>query len=191
MVNPHDESLARERSELAATLDRWLEWPMVLLALVWLALLLIELISGLTPAIERLGLIIWGIFIAEFLLRWILAPEKLAFVRKNWLTAITLIVPAIRVLRVFRIARAIRGVRFVRIIGSINRGMNSLAGSMQRRGFPYVAAATLLVLVLGAAGMYAFEREAAPAAMTSYGDALWWTAMLLTTIGTDYWPRTA
>jgi voltage-gated potassium channel len=25
----------------------------------------------------------------------------------------------------------------------------------------------------------------------SYGDALWWTAMLLTTIGTDYWPHTA
>ena len=60
---------------------------------------------------------------------------------------------------------------------------------MQRRGLPYVAALTFLVLLLGAAGIYAFEREAEPIMLDSYGDALWWTAMLLTTIGTDYWPR--
>ena len=24
----------------------------------------------------------------------------------------------------------------------------------------------------------------------SYGDALWWTGMLLTTMGSDFWPRT-
>ena len=27
--------------------------------------------------------------------------------------------------------------------------------------------------------------------METYGDAVWWTAMLLTTLGSEYWPRTA
>lgn len=38
--------------------------------------------------------------------------------------------------------------------------------------------------------MYAFENEV-PGGPDSYGAALWWTAMLLTSIGTDYWPQTA
>jgi voltage-gated potassium channel len=29
-----------------------------------------------------------------------------------------------------------------------------------------------------------------PGGFTSYGDALWWTAMLLTSIGSQYWPVT-
>ena len=38
--------------------------------------------------------------------------------------------------------------------------------------------------------MYAFENET-PTGLKSYGHALWWTAMLLTSIGSDYFPQTA
>jgi voltage-gated potassium channel len=45
------------------------------------------------------------------------------------------------------------------------------------------------VLVLGAAGMYALEAdETGGRGFDGYGDALWWTAMLLASLGTDYWP---
>jgi voltage-gated potassium channel len=60
---------------------------------------------------------------------------------------------------------------------------------LQRRGFGYVIALTLLVLFAGAAGMYAFESTS-PNGLTSYGEALWWTAMTLTTMGSQYWPQT-
>jgi voltage-gated potassium channel len=183
------DELSRERSALERKLDRWLEWPMIVLAGVWLGLLVLELVQGISPTLERLGLVIWGIFILEFVLRFSLAVDKSRFLQRNWLTALTLILPALRVFRVLRIARAMRGVRLVRILGSINRGMNSLGRSLQRRGLPYVIALTLLVLFIGAAGMYAFERETGATAIDSYGDALWWTAMLLTTIGSDYWPQ--
>lgn len=37
-----------------------------------------------------------------------------------------------------------------------------------------------------------FERGALPrGGIDSYGTALWWTAMILTTMGSDYWPKTA
>ena len=38
--------------------------------------------------------------------------------------------------------------------------------------------------------MYSFENEV-EGGMRNYSDALWWTAMLLTTMGSDYFPRTA
>jgi len=51
---------------------------------------------------------------------------------------------------------------------------------------------TLLVVGLGAAGMLSFEPASqVQGGFTSYGDALWWTAMLLTSIGSQYWPVTA
>ena len=37
--------------------------------------------------------------------------------------------------------------------------------------------------------MYAFERSEA-GGLVSYGEALWWTAMVMTTMGSQYWPQT-
>ncbi len=38
--------------------------------------------------------------------------------------------------------------------------------------------------------MYAFENEV-PNGLDSYGKALWWTAMTMTTMGSEYFPQTA
>jgi voltage-gated potassium channel len=38
--------------------------------------------------------------------------------------------------------------------------------------------------------MYTFEAGQPGSTLDSYGSALWWTAMVMTTMGTDYWPRT-
>jgi voltage-gated potassium channel len=63
---------------------------------------------------------------------------------------------------------------------------------MRRRGFGYVVALTTLITLTGAAGMYAFENANPDGrGLQDYGAALWWTAMLMTTIGSEYWPQTA
>jgi hypothetical protein len=47
------------------------------------------------------------------------------------------------------------------------------------------------VTVAGAAGMYAFEKELpGGGGLADYSTALWWTAMVMTTLGSEYWPRT-
>lgn len=70
--------------------------------------------------------------------------------------------------------------------------MRSLTAGFRQRGLGYVVVLTLFVAVTGAAGMYRFELDApAGAGFGDYGAALWWTAMLLTTMGSDYWPQTA
>jgi voltage-gated potassium channel len=101
----------------------------------------------------------------------------------------------LRIFRVFRVARLLRltrvgrGLRLFRVISSLNRGMRALAANLRRRGFGYVIALTLLVVFAGAAGMYAFENEI-PGGLNSYGEALWWTTMIMTTLGSQYWPQT-
>ena len=140
--------------------------------------------------------LIWAIFILDFMVRLVIAPHKFSYLKSNWLTVIALIVPAfrilriVRVVRVLRVARAARGLRLLRVVTSLNRGMKAISASFGRRGFGYALALTLIVNLTGAAGMYAFENEM-PRGFASYGAALWWTAMLLTTMGTEYWPQTA
>lgn len=190
------EELDKERHELLNRLQENMEIPMIILGLIWLVLLVMDLIRGLSPMLQLINNIIWVLFILDFLIKFILAPLKLSFLKKNVLTVISLAVPALRlfrlarVFRVMRTLRAIRGIRLVRLVGSINRGMRSLGATMHRRAFGYVLSITLLMLFVGAAGMYAFEKEV-ESGFKSYGAALWWTAMLLISIGSEYWPQTA
>lgn len=97
-----------------------------------------------------------------------------------------------RVLQAFRILRAARGLRLLQIVGTANRSMNILRRSLGRRGLGYVLLVTLAVALLGAAGMLVFEPARGVAGgFETFADALWWTAMLLTTMGSGFWPVTA
>jgi voltage-gated potassium channel len=192
---PEKEALERERYELLQRLEDWLEAPMLILAFAWLVLLVGELIWGESLAFEIIGTTIWAVFILNFAVEFILAPRKGAYLRSNWLTVISLLVPALRIFRVFRVARLLRltrvgrGLRLFRVISSLNRGMRALGANLQRRGFGYVVVLTVLVVFAGAAGMYAFENET-PGGLNSYGESLWWTTMIMTTLGSQYWPQT-
>ena len=190
-----EEALRKERYELLQRLEDLLEMPMLVLAFVWLALLIAELIWGESLLFEIIGTIIWGIFILDFAVKFVLAPHKVSYLKQNWLIALSVLIPPLRLLRVvwvfrlLQLARVGRGLRLFRVVSSLNRGMRALRASLSRRGFGYVIALTILVTLVGAAGMYAFE-SGAPGGMKSYGEALWWTAMVLTTMGSQYWPQT-
>ena len=162
---------------------------MLILALAWLALLVAELVWGRSPLLEVLGLVCWLALVFDFVLKLVIAPAKLAYLRENWLGLLSLALPALRLLRLGRALRAARAIRLVRFAGSLNRGIRALGASFGRRGFGYVVALTTVVTLAGAAGMYAIEREVSPH-FDSYGEALWWTAMIMTTMGSQDWPQT-
>lgn len=195
------ESVSKEAGEpehrwqVLHDLEDWLETPMLVLSFIWVMLVVVELLWGASGLLEVFGTSIWLIFLLEFLLRLTLAPDKLVFLANNWLTLASLVVPAFRLFRAFRlmrVARTARSLRLVRIVGTANRGMNALRRSLGRRGLGYVLFATVFTVLLGAAGMLAFEPASeVPGGFASYADALWWTAMLLTSIGSQYWPATA
>jgi voltage-gated potassium channel len=187
----------RLRWRALSRLEEHLDTPMAVLGVIWLALFVIEIVKGSNGVLTFLTTVIWIVFVAEFVLRLVIAPDRWLFIRKSWLTIIALLVPALRVLRFLRIlrvlraTRAVRGVRLVRTVGALNRGMGALGATLRRSGVWYVAGLTIVVSLAGAAGMYALEPHAAGGAgFTSYSDALWWTVMIMTTMGSGYWPQT-
>lgn len=183
--------LVNQRWRLLIQIEKVLEGPMIFLGFVWLVLLVVELVWGLMKPLQYASITIWIIFIVDFLIKFFLAPEKIPFFKKNWLTVISLIIPALRVFRIFRVVRllrGLRGIRLVRIVSSLNRSFKSLAATMERRAFGYVMILTLLVTFGGAAGMYAYENQ--NIGFSTYSMALWWTAMRIITSGNEFSPAT-
>lgn len=182
----------RERTKLLNRIDNLLDGPLIILGFVWLILIIVELLFEENPIIETLSYVIWIIFILDFLLKFFLAPRKGAYLKSNILTLISLIVPAFRILRIFRILRVLRfsrSLRLVKIIGSLNRGIKALSSVMERRAIGYVLLLTTILIFAGSAGMYAFEKDV-KGGLQDYGTALWWTTMIMTTLGSEYWPQT-
>lgn len=122
----------RKRYRFLYQLEAWMETPMFLLAIFWLYLFILELAKGLTAFQEKMVLIIWILFIVEFFLKVFLAINKIEYIKKNWLTAIALIVPAFRAFRLLRALRILRSARvanvtkFVRALTSTKRFINDV-----------------------------------------------------------------
>jgi voltage-gated potassium channel len=189
-----DELVDNERWEILEQVESWLELPVVILGFFWLGLLLVELLWGLTPFLDAMFYLIWIVFLIDFFLRFFLAPKKLRFMKRNWLTALSLPLPALRLFQIFRfvqilrVVRVTRSFRMVQVVSSVNRGMRSLSRTMARRGFGYAMLLTLFVVLIGAAGIHTFERHVP--GFDTYGNTLWWAVMVLTTIGPNFEPQT-
>ena len=127
-----DATQKRKETKFLFRLEAWLEAPMFVLALVWLYLFIVELTGELSSFQETLVLIIWVLFLLEFLLKLYLAPKKISYLRHNWIAAIALAIPALRVFRLVRAlsilssARVVSIGRFVRALTSANRFVTDL-----------------------------------------------------------------
>ena len=71
---------------------------------------IVEFSADLSPGWESaLGAVNWFIYVAfalNFLVQFALAPFKGRYLRRNWLAAISVLLPALRALRVLRAVRA-------------------------------------------------------------------------------------
>lgn len=192
-----------ERLKLLAHITALTDKFMIGLAFVWIALMIADFVGKLSAPLLYLNYGIWFLFILDFAVKFFVAPRKSNFLRTNWITLLSLILPAFRLVRIFQALATLRTLSLLRILTSFNRGMGALGAAMGKRGAGYVVILTLLVLFAGAAGMYQFEKpdqlvgegfgELARqgGGLHSYTDAVWWTAMLMTTIGSQYWPVTS
>jgi len=194
-LNPAQKAeLDSHREDLLHHLEKILRGPMIVLGFVWIVLIVIEFLEGLSHGLKLVTTAIWIVFILDFVLRFSLAPKKKQFLKQNWLTSLALVVPALRIFQfvgILRLLTASGGLSIVQIMGTLSRGMSALGQTLGRRGFGYIALLTLIVTFVGAAGMYGFENKVSgPGGIHNYGDAIYWTLMMITTIGSEYWPHT-
>jgi voltage-gated potassium channel len=179
-----------ERFELLTQFQAILEPAMAALGLVFLVLLLLDYtLTGLSVRTQaRLDTtlqVIWGVFVLDFAVRFVIAPAKGLFLRQNWFAALSLALPFLRPFRVLRAARVLRSFSLVRLLGGINRAMRVLRRVTRGQQFAYVAGLTLLAVFGGAAGALYFDQGIENAPIQTFGDALWWSATMVTTINNE------
>ncbi|MEM5775916.1 MAG: ion transporter [Anaerolineaceae bacterium] len=185
--------LDAERDEALEQISALLEPVVLFLSIIWLAQLIIELVWEATPLTQTIFWLIWVVFVIDFLIRLIIAPHKLDYLRRNWLTILSLFIPAVRILRLARAARILyaartaRSLQVIRVVSSLNRGIHSIRTHLQAQRFGYFLLLSLIIIPVGAAAMYFFEADASTGGFANYGDALYWTGMMVTTMGSGYW----
>jgi len=182
------------REELRERLDRWLDVPLALASIVLVLLALIELGGELAEPwrgrVAVLGWALWGLFFAEFAVKLALAPSKRAYLKRHPLDVLTLLLPFLRFLRLLRVLRVTRALPVVRLLIFGGRGSGAALALLGRRRLGQLALVSLMVVLLGAALGYVLEVGAPGAAISGFGDALWWSAALMTTVGSELYPVT-
>lgn len=118
--------------------------------------------SGLGIGLTVLGWLLWGVFVAEFAARLVVAPDTGRFLRRNWWQLIFLVLPTLRVLRLVRTVRLLRTGRVLSSAVRTSRSARGLLGS--RVG--WLGAVTLIVVLSTSQLLYGF------AGYDRYADAL-------------------
>jgi voltage-gated potassium channel len=185
------------RSGFLKTLPRKLDRPMLLLSFVWFLVIITELVNGTSPVLLSLGTVLWALFVIYFGLRLAIVPNKVTFLKRNWLFVLAILVPVLRLfpfLQRLPVARALTatfGMQVIWMFASADQGLRSLRRTLGRRGTGYALTLTAVVILAGAAGMLHFENVSPDTqGIHSYPKALWWSAMQITNIGSGYRPAT-
>lgn len=174
--DPDEEPTSRER--MAALVERRLDIPMAVLAVVWAGLVAYDLVA---PAAQRealtvAGNVIWGIFVVEFVVKIAVSGNPLRFLRRRWPSVLFLVLPALRLFRIVRAVRALRVLPAARVIGSSYRAVGTARGLLEGR-IAFLLATTAVAIFGGGQLLFLLERGL-EGGVATLGDALWWSANL-------------
>ncbi|MFN3429726.1 MAG: ion transporter [Candidatus Sericytochromatia bacterium] len=186
--------MALDRNQLVNRINRALDLPMAFLSLVMLGLVLTDLLVEVPPEVgywlNHLNWAIWGAFAAEFVFKLVVATDKRQYVRTHWFDAVVVIVPMFRVVRALRILRVTRAFPLFRLAAFMGMGLRGTRRFFGHYRLGYLLTLSCVVTVAGAAGVFLLERHVPDTRFVTFGDSLWWSAALMTTIGSDLNPQT-
>jgi voltage-gated potassium channel len=118
--------------------------------------------AALSTVLTATGWLLWAAFAAEFVARLVVAPDRGAFLRRNWWQVVFLALPFLRVLR---LVRTVRYLRTGRVLSSAVRSSRSAHGVLGGR--VTWLAVVCAIMVLGSSQLlYEFGSY------DRYGDAL-------------------
>ncbi len=113
----------------------------------------------------------WGVFVADYLVKLILAPHKWRWFFTHILDFLLVALPFLRPLRLLRVA----------MIWSV---VHQAAGrTLRGRLSIYVISSSLLLVFIAALTVLDAERDVQSASIKNFGDAIWWAFVTITTVG--------
>lgn len=159
--------------------------PLVALSLVFIVaysvrVLVPDLPSEAEWALGVLLIVIWLVFVADYLTRFVIARDKKAFFRGSLLDLVSVLVP---VFRPFLLLSRLKDIPyFKRASGS----------SVRIRLIIHAALFVVLFVYSISLAVLAAERDAPGANITTFGDSIWWACVTIATVGYgDVYPVTA
>jgi voltage-gated potassium channel len=165
-----------ERAARARRWERATDWPLIAAGLIFLAayalpILRPQLPPGVLEACRLLTLITWGMFILDFVVRVVLADQRLRYVVRHWYDALVVLLPLLRPLQLLRL---------IPLLMVINRRAQ---GRLRGRVVVYVVGGAVLLAFCAALAVLDAERSNPNANIKSFSDATWWAVTTMTTVG--------
>lgn len=165
---------------------------MVLLALVSILLLIVEIVthlnSGQIKLIQYIDIAIALIFLAEFILHFYKAQNRLTFLKNRWwelLAAIPITSETTQALRAIKLARAlplIESLKFIRFTARLKIILEASQKYTHQTYLIYLTTILSMIILSGALGFYYFEININPN-LHNFWDSIYWAITTTATVG--------
>lgn len=118
----------------------------------------------------------WAVFLIDYLLSLYLAPDRKTYIQTHILQAVGVLFPPLRIFLIFHVTY------------EVMRSSRRAFGAQVRLYLVYVST---MVIGLSSFLVMLVERDAPGSTIKNYGDALWWAAETISTVGYgDMYPVT-
>jgi voltage-gated potassium channel len=129
-----------------------------------------------TRAAELVNLVVWAVFVLDYVVALWVAPDRVRYVRGHPLELVAIL--PVDFLRAARALRLLRLVRVLRLGVVLGRTYRTLAGVLGTNGLGRAVVVVAVVIVLAGLSIWTVEPE-----IGSAGDGLWWAFVTATTVG--------